>query len=149
MAKLKGKNKKWGRCDTHGQGCSVSQDIQATPVNRKTEKDYYLKGEWKQYEVDQLLGYDITWLKWYVEKELDLYLKHPTETPSGYKRHRVGDEVLYSIRRGEEVSHLPCEASDYVIKDGQEIIVLYEEDLGVWFSPKNKVYYYEECYLMQ
>lgn len=45
MSKLKGKNKKFGRCHVHGQGCEVCSEIRSGYVNRKTEKHSHLSFE--------------------------------------------------------------------------------------------------------
>lgn len=52
MSKLKGKNKKWGRCPIHGQGCEVCSDIQSNSVNRKTDVSIHMQFEKRLIEDD-------------------------------------------------------------------------------------------------
>lgn len=47
MSKLKGKNKKFGRCHVHGQGCEVCSEIRSGYVNRKTDVSIHMGFERK------------------------------------------------------------------------------------------------------
>lgn len=53
MSKLKGNNRKFGRCHVHGQGCEVCDEIRSSHVNRKTEKSSHIDFEMKMVDAHQ------------------------------------------------------------------------------------------------
>ena len=141
MNKLKGKNKKWGRCDahSHGQGCSVSQNIKATPVNRKTEKHLSLKREWNESETNVDLILELNKDKALIQQMLKDYLEDDFNVVYTSQRFEMGQWVDFRMRDG---CYIGCRVSGYANIQGKLAISLYEEDLGHFVVPPPNVY---EC----
>lgn len=142
MAKLKGKNKKWGRCDTHGQGCSVSQDIQATPVNRKTEKHLSLKREWNESETDIEWLLEINKEKLIINQILQEYLRSDLLV-NDVDKFQADESVDFRMKDGYYVGVKVC---GYLYKKGKLVVSLFDEDVGYFLAPPHLVYKCEYCY---
>ena len=139
MNKLKGKNKKWGRCRGHGQGCCVSQEIQSTIVNRKTDKHLSIKRELIESGTNIDLMFELNKDKALIQQMLKDYLKEDSPIILTSQKFEVNEWVDFRMQDG---CYIGCIVNGYAYMQGKLVISLYEEELGDFIVPPHNVY---EC----